>query len=137
MNFIKYLLRTLFVLYIILLFFFSLYSFSSTPVDLSLYYWGIRADRIAHFIMFFPFPFSAWFAFGGVIKAITGKYAYVALFFTGIIVASITETLQSFIPYRDSDLLDLLANYSAIFMGTLLVMFIDRYAKNVWLSRLQ
>lgn len=137
MNFVKYLFRTLFVLYLSLLFFFSLYSFNSSPVDLSKYFLGVRADRIAHFIMFFPFPFSAWFAFGGQIKKITTKFAYLALFIMGIVVASFTETLQSVIPGRDSDWLDLVANYSSIFMGTLLVVLVDKYAKNVWISRLQ
>lgn len=137
MNFIKYLFRTLFVLYIFLLFFFSFYSFKSTPVDLSKYILGIRADRIAHFVMFFPFPFSAWFAFGGQIKKITSKFAYSALFITGIVVVSFTEALQAIIPGRDSDWLDLVANYSSILMGTLLVILVDKYANNVWISRLQ
>lgn len=136
MNFIKYFFRTLFVLYIILLFFFSLYSFQSFPVNLSTNFWGVGADKIAHFIMFFPFPFSAWFAFGGQIKKIAKSFAYSALLITGIVVASVTETLQYLIPGRDSDWLDLVANYSAIFLGTLLVMFIDKYAKNVWPGRL-
>lgn len=114
-----------------------MYSFKSTPVDLSKFFWGIRADRIAHFIMFFPFPFSAWFAVGGVIKKTTGRFAYSALFIIGIIVASTTEAFQFFVPGRDSDWFDLVANYSAIFMGTILVLLIDKYAKNVWISRLQ
>lgn len=97
---------------------------------------GIEADKIAHFIMFFPFPFSAWFAFSSIIKKITKKHAYLLLFFTGIAVASTTELLQSFIPTRDSDWLDLMANYTAIFLGTLLVMVIDKYARNVWPGRL-
>lgn len=137
MNFIKYLFRTLFALYILLLFFFSLYSFKSSPVDLSQFLWGIRADRIAHFVMYFPFPFSAWFAFSSTIKKVTGKLAYLALFTTGIIIASTTELLQSFTPSRESDWLDLVANYTAIFMGTILVILIDKYAKNVWPGRLQ
>ena len=120
-----------------LLFFFSLYSFNSTPIDLSKYFWIIRIDRIAHFIMFFPFPFSAWFAFGGKIKKKTGKFAFLTLLITGIVIASLTETLQAFIPGRDSDWLDLVANFTSIFLGTLLVMCIDKYAKNVWISRLQ
>lgn len=137
MNFIKYLFRTLFVLYLVLLFFFSLYSFKNSPVNLSAYFFGIRADRIAHFIMFFPFPFSAWFAFSSKIKNITGRFAYLAIFITGIIIATTTELLQSFTPSRESDWYDLIANYTAVFMGTLLVMLIDKYAKNVWPSRLQ
>jgi len=120
-----------------LLFFFSLYSFNSTPIDLSKYFWIIRIDRIAHFIMFFPFPFSAWFAFGGKIKKQAGKFAYFTLLITGIVVASFTETLQAFIRGRDSDWIDLLANYTSIFFGTLLVILIDKYANNVWISRLQ
>jgi VanZ family protein len=137
MKIIKYTFRSLFFIYISLVLFFSLYSFNNTQVNLSEYIFGIRADRYAHFIMFFPFPFSAWFAFGGIIRKFAGRWSMVMLCLSGITISSITEVLQKLNPDRGFDYIDLIANYSGIITGTLLVIFLDQYAKNVWPRRLQ
>ncbi len=137
MKIIKYTFRSLFFIYITLVVFLSLYSFKNTSINLSDYIFGIRADRYAHFLMFFPFPFSAWFAFGGIIRNYSGKWSMILLCLSGIAISSITEFLQKLNPDRGFDPKDLLANYTGIIIGTLLVIIIERYAKNVWPGRLQ
>jgi len=132
----KFLFRILFALYISILLFLSLYSFKETQVDLSFKILGLDADKVIHFIMYLPFPFSAWFAFGGIMKNSFGRYSKLVLFVSGLAVASLTELLQNTTSYRYSDFYDLLANYFAIFLGTILVLIIDRYAYNVWPGRL-
>ena len=137
MSFIKYTFRSLFFIYIVVVLFASLYSFKNTSVDLSVFILGIRADRLVHFIMFFPFPFSAWLAFGTTIKKLTNRWSMPALLFSGAIISSITEFLQTLNTNRYFDYVDLIANYSAIVVGTIMVALIEKYAKNVWPGRLQ
>ncbi|OFX80355.1 MAG: hypothetical protein A2X17_00375 [Bacteroidetes bacterium GWF2_41_61] len=137
MNFIKYTFRSLFLIYIFTIIFASLYSFKNTSVDLSGFIFGIRADRLIHFIMFLPFPFFAWLAFGTGIKRHTIRFSMSVLALSGLLISTLTETLQTLNPNRDFDYVDLIANYSAIIMGTILVALIEKYAKNVWPSRLQ
>ena len=137
MNFIKYTFRSLFLIYIFIVLFASLYSFKNTSVDLSGFILGIRADRLIHFIMFLPFPLFAWLAFGSAIKRYTDRFSMSALAISGLLISTITETLQTLNPNRDFDYIDLIANYSAIIIGTILVALIDKYSNNVWPGRLQ
>ncbi|PKP00483.1 MAG: hypothetical protein CVU13_02990 [Bacteroidetes bacterium HGW-Bacteroidetes-8] len=137
MNFIKYAFRSLFFIYIFIVLFASLYSFKNTSLNLSGFILGIRVDRLIHFIMFLPFPFFAWLAFGATIKRHTDRLYISVLLLSGLLISTITETLQTLNPNRDFDYIDLIANYSAIVMGTILVSLIEKYAKNVWPGRLQ
>ena len=84
-------------------FFFALYTFKDTGIDLSLYFFGIRADRIAHFIMFLPYPFLAWHAIEGWFKKVFGRYDIAMLVLSGIMLALVAETLQNLNPNRDFD----------------------------------
>ncbi len=137
MNFIKYAFRSIFFIYILIILFASLYSFKNTSVDLSGFILGIRADRLIHFIMFLPFPLFAWLAFGTTIKRHTHRLSISVLLISGLLISTITEVLQTLNPNRDFDYIDLIANYSAIIIGTTLVALIEKYAKNVWPGRLQ
>lgn len=137
MQYIKTLFKTLFLIYLGMVFFFSLHTFTESPVDFSWRLFGVRADRIMHFIMFFPFPFSAWFAFGHKLKEMSNRYSYLLLLISGIAISTLTEFLQKAMPGREYDLVDLLANYSAIITGSVLVIILDKYAKSIWPGRLQ
>lgn len=137
MNIIKYTFRSLFLIYVIVVFFASLNSFKNTSINLSVFILGIRADRLAHFVMFLPFPLAAWLAFGTSIKKYAGRWSVPTLAFSGLLISTVTESLQALNPNRDFDYIDLIANYSAIFTGTIMVVLIEKYAKNVWPGRLQ
>ena len=137
MRILKYTFHAVFYIYIVLVLFASLYSFNESKIDLSDYIFGIRADRIVHFILFLPYSVNAWLAFGSSLKKISGRYARYYILLSGIIISSATEYLQTLTPYRDFDLFDLSSNYLGIISGSLIVYILDKYAKNVWPGRLQ
>ncbi len=137
MRILKYTFHAIFYLYIALVLFASLYSFNDTKIDLSDYIFGIRVDRIVHYILFLPYSVIAWLAFGSTLKRYPGKYSKYYILLSGMIISSLTEYLQTLTPYRDFDLLDLTSNYLGIISGSLIVYILDKYAKNVWPGRLQ
>ncbi|MHC1778688.1 MAG: VanZ family protein [Bacteroidales bacterium] len=137
MRILKYTFHAVFYLYIALVLFASLYSFNNTKIDLSEYLFGLRVDRIVHYILFLPYSVNAWLAFGSSLKKYSVKYAQLYTLLSGILVSSMTEYLQTLTPYRDFDLLDLSSNYLGIISGSLIVYLLNKYAKNVWPGRLQ
>ena len=136
MKYIRTIFRILFVIYLGLVFFFCLYSFKDTGVDLSTYFFGIRADRIAHFIMFFPYPFSAWLAVKEELRERFGKLSHLILLLSGILLAFTAETLQLLNPSRDFDPIDLVANISGLATASLIIFFLEKSIDNVWPDRL-
>ncbi len=127
----------LFYIYIMLVLFFTLWTFESTPINLSEYILFIRADHAAHFVMFFPYPVSAWFAFESTLRKRGIKRPLLTIFVSGLVLATLAEILQNFNPARDFDIMDIAANYSAIVLSTLLVKATERFLNNVWPGRLQ
>lgn len=110
----------LFLLYIAAVFFFCLYNFSDTNMNLATYIFGIRLDRALHFIMFLPYPFVCWlfFSYNKHIK-IYKEYTFAAIILSGLLLASFAEAAQElFTNYRDSDPYDLGANITGIFVGS-------------------
>jgi len=129
--------RYLFAIYIALVFFFCLYSFGDTGINLSEYIFGIRADRVAHFIMFFPYPISAWLALKGSLRKLFPEFPQIIVLLSGFGLAFIAETLQKLNPARESDLFDLAANFIAIISGTVVIFVFRKFIDNVWPDRLQ
>jgi VanZ family protein len=73
--------------------------------------WGIPADKIAHFLMFLPYPVIAYIAF----KPSTGrKWAHllvlIVVFAVGIGLAIGTERLQGLSDYRSYEIEDFYAD---------------------------
>lgn len=118
--------------YVALVLFCCLYKFSSTPnMDLGKFFLGIRLDRYAHFIMFFPYPFIAWllFKYNRAI-GIKRKYIFAAILISGLFFASLTEASQELLTsYRDSDPFDFIANITGISTGTLTVYLLTRHCR--------
>ena len=87
---------------------------------------GIPSDKIAHFLMFLPFPILAFLAYDHV----TGKpwraalFALLTLLF-GAAVAWGTEYIQGFLPYRSKDMTDLQADLVALIISSVAVFIID------------
>ncbi|MPM33420.1 hypothetical protein SDC9_79995 [bioreactor metagenome] len=136
MKIIRIIFKILFFIYLGLVFFFCLYSFNDTGVDLSKTIFGIRADRVAHFIMFFPYPLSAWLAAKKELRERTGRYSHSVILGSGILVAILAEILQSLTPTRDSDPFDLIANIAGLIFATLLIFILEKYIDYVWPDRL-
>ncbi|MDD4058102.1 MAG: VanZ family protein [Bacteroidales bacterium] len=137
MKRVRVLFRILFIVYICMVFFFCLYSFKDTGVDLSKYIFGIRGDRIAHFIMFFPYPFSAWLASKKELREKFGKASHLVLFISGVSLAITVELLQSLNTNRESDPMDVLANLSGLLVATAIILILEKFIDNVWPDRLQ
>jgi VanZ family protein len=128
----------LFALYLSVLFFLSLYPFSSAPVDMSRYILGIRTDRIVHFIMFFPLPLFSGLVYELSKLKLKGRLGkYILVFFISLIIASLTEFLQSLTDFRDFDVLDLAANYLSVTSSSILLIPIDKFFFNDRTGRLQ
>ncbi len=137
MRILKYTFHAVFYLYIALVLFASLYSFNDTKIDLSEYLFGIRVDRVVHYILFLPYSVTAWLAFGSSLKKYSGRYSQIYLLISGFIISSLTEYLQTLTPYRDFDIYDLTSNYLGVLSGSFFVYLLNKYAKNVWPGRLQ
>ena len=87
---------------------------------------GFPTDKVAHFLMFLPFPILAYLAFdhknGKAGRAFL--FAFLALF-SGAAVAGLTEWVQSFLPYRTLDMADFKADLLALGLSTFFVLMVD------------
>ncbi len=101
-------------------------NFSSAPsVDLS--FFGIPTDKIVHFCMFFPFPVLAFLAFDKYTETARTSFIFVgATFIAGCLLAVITEIGQAKLTtYRSGDARDFLADFIALALSSLLILYID------------
>lgn len=101
-------------------------SFSSLP-EVSKTFLGIPTDKVVHFCMFFPFPILAFLAY----DKYTGDRRSVIVFglitfLIGCLLAAGTELGQAFLTdYRTGDSMDFLADFIALFSGSLIATSID------------
>jgi len=95
---------------------------------------GIPTDKVAHFLMFLPFPILSFMAFDRFTRTPLQTIAFVfASFVVGLLLAGATEYLQSLTDYRSGDLLDLAADALGLFTGSCITTLIDirKQKKNV------
>ena len=125
--------------------FFCFYRFSSTDIDLSRYFLGIRLDRYAHFAMFFPYPFIAWLTCRYTSRSqLLRRHAITVTLISGLIFAGMTELFQDwFFPSRQGDVMDFTADSISVISGCLivrlagehLVKFIERMENEKLIAR--
>ena len=106
--------RILLVLYLISILVLCFANLSSLP-DVSNTIFGIEIDKVAHFLMFLPFPALFYLSFEGKAAALIG-----AGVLAGLSVAGTTEWVQSFLTYRSMDLADFFADTAGLLSGALL-----------------
>ncbi len=106
--------RILLVLYLISILVLCFANLSSLP-DVSNTIFGIEIDKVAHFLMFLPFPALFFLSFEGKAAALIG-----AGVLAGLSVAGTTEWVQSFLIYRSMDLADFFADTAGLLSGALL-----------------
>lgn len=91
----------------------------SIPMD----WFGIPMDKIAHFIMFAPFPILATLAFipehYGKLRKALGMIAITAL---GAVTAIATEQIQQLLGYRCYEMMDMTADFIGIAAGAAAMM---------------
>ncbi len=118
-----------FLLYVLAVMFFCFFTISlPEKVDLAQYFLGIRGDRIAHFIMFLPYPFIAWLTCNYSHHLLRfRRYSIYITLLTGVLFALATELTQYlFITSREGDILDFTADCVAILSGTLIIYLFSR-----------
>ena len=87
---------------------------------------GIPADKIVHFLMFFPFPVLCLLAFTRRTRRPLHTVLTVGgVFLTGCAIAAATEIGQSLTDYRSADMLDFAADTAALAVSSVIVLFID------------
>ncbi|MBR4809026.1 MAG: VanZ family protein [Bacteroidales bacterium] len=72
---------------------------------------GMDADKVVHFLMFFPFPLLAYLSFPLERKGIFVTVCIIVLIFAvGCCLAGVTEYVQGRLPYRTMDIADFRAD---------------------------
>lgn len=117
--------RVLLLLYFAAVAYLCFGHFDNLP-EVSRTFFGIPADKIVHFGMFFPFPVLVFLA----LDKFTTKpwHSFLMLctvFLTGCILAGATEYGQSLLTYRSCDIHDFRADTLAIAISSLAVFTID------------
>ena len=86
---------------------------------------GIPIDKIVHFLMFVPFPFLCYMAFGpGRDRPWKTTLAILLSFLAGCLVAAGTEIGQSFTSHRTADPKDFMADAVALAFASLIALVI-------------
>ena len=88
---------------------------------------GIPSDKLVHFCMFFPFPILAFLAFDKYTETPRSTFLFSGItFLVGVALAFGTEWGQAHLTtYRSGDPLDMVADVSALFISTLIVIIWD------------
>ena len=117
--------RILFLLYMAALLFLCFGKFSDMP-DTPPRLLGIDGDKIVHFLMFLPFPVLSYFAFPLPTRKPWQSILLACLILAaGAVFAAGTEFVQDFLPYREADKADFMADFIALCLSTLAVLAID------------
>lgn len=117
--------RVLFLLYLVAIAFLLFATADSLPT-ISRTIWGLPTDKVAHFIMFLPFPILAFLSCD-----ITTKKAWhsillvLSLLVAGCVVALLTEYFQGLTGYRTSDIEDFKMDAIALSISSLFVLVVD------------
>ncbi|MGN1210918.1 MAG: VanZ family protein [Candidatus Cryptobacteroides sp.] len=92
-------------------------------LDLGNDFLGIAKDKIAHFMMFIPFPVLAVMSFyrsGGSPKKLI--LFVVVILIIGLVLAGTTELVQGALGYRSEDINDFRADALGLFTGSVAVV---------------
>ena len=84
-------------------------------------WFGLPADKVAHFLMFLPFPLLGFLAFEGTGTSIW-KTAILAIALTGLGFAAAvsTEHIQAYLGYRSKEVSDLMADSMGLLSGCII-----------------
>ena len=87
---------------------------------------GLPTDKLAHFLMFFPFPLLGFLSFDKGRRTAGRSIGFMALLlFAGCCFASATEFIQGHLSYRTADKYDLLADCISMGISTLIILITD------------
>ena len=117
--------RILFFLYLAAIAFLCFMHVDKLP-DVEKILFGIPADKLAHFLMFLPFPILAYLAYDHLTNRFWSAVLFAAAtFIIGALLAYGTEYLQGKLPYRSMDINDFKADALALAISSVFVFIID------------
>ncbi len=118
--------RILFFLYLVVVLVLCFGQFKDAP-SIPWTLLGIPSDKLVHFCMFFPFPILAFLAFDKYTETPRSTFLFSGItFLVGVALAFGTEWGQAHLTtYRSGDPLDWVADISALFISTLIVIIWD------------
>ena len=117
--------RILFILYLAAIAFLCFMHADKLP-DMQKTLFGIPSDKVAHFLMFLPFPILAFLAYDHVTNKFWSAVLFAVLTFAiGAGIAWLTEYVQGMLPYRSREIADLKADLLALGISTLGVFITD------------
>lgn len=121
--------RILMLLYLIAIAFLCFIRGDSIPVVKATFL-GFPTDKVAHFIMFLPFPILAFLSTDWKISKVWKNALLIfCILVVGCGIASLTEYLQSFTPTRTADVKDLYADMISLGLSSIFVFFVTLFKK--------
>ena len=116
--------RIVFALYLAAVIWLCFGQFDGLP-DVERSFWGIPTDKIAHFLMFFPFPALAYLAFDRYKGNRSSSFLWAGVaFLAGCAYAAVTELIQSRLSYRSGDPVDFQADFLALAACSVFILII-------------
>lgn len=117
--------RILFFLYLVAIAFLCFMHVDKLP-DVQKFILGIPTDKVAHFLMFLPFPILAYLAYDHLTNKVWSAIFFaLATFVIGCLLAYGTEYVQGRLPYRSMDIKDFKADALALAISSVFVFIID------------
>ncbi len=117
--------RILFFLYLAAIAFLCFMRVDKIP-DVQQFIFGIPTDKVAHFLMFLPFPILAYLAYDHLTNKVWSAILFaVATFIVGALLAYATEYIQGKLPYRSMDINDFKADALALAISCVFVFIVD------------
>ena len=117
--------RIAFLLYLAVLMYLCFGEFTGIP-DTPGRFLGMESDKIVHFLMFLPFPVLSYFALPRLTrKTWHSLFLAACILALGAVFAAGTEFIQDFLPYREADTADFMADFLAICLSTVIILIID------------
>ena len=113
---------TAFVIYLAAVIYLCLMKPDNLP-QTELYLFGLPLDKVAHFLMFLPFPALAYMTLWEKGRK---TWAELLILFSclavGVGLAFLTEHLQAMTQYRSSDIKDIYADMTGLGIGCIIVL---------------
>lgn len=112
--------RILFCIYICAVGFLCFMKPSDMP-EFEMSWFGLPSDKVAHFMMFLPFPILSFLAVRKADGSTGSRFLLLAvLFAAGALIAAGTEILQSLTKYRSYEVKDMLTDFAGLAAGSLI-----------------
>lgn len=113
---------TAFVIYLAAVIYLCLMKPDNLP-QTELYLFGLPLDKVAHFLMFLPFPALAYMMLWEKgRKTWTELLILLSCLAVGVGLAFLTEHLQAMTQYRSSDIKDIYADMTGLGIGCIVVL---------------